>query len=175
MLGLVDDLIGISEVGRKSQQMNALINVKTAEKGLRFGPSKCKTMVVGNEKKAVISNALVVDNWKVQYVPDDKTGEPKLSEWYDGKIEIDQVPKQKYLGFVISNQGNNMANIQELKNKSIGIIRKIMEKLNSLKLKKYYFECALIFMNVILRGSILYAAETYYNLTEKELRIIERI
>ena len=30
-------------------------------------------------------------------------------------------------------------------------------------------------MNVVLRGSILYAAETYYNLTEKELRILEKI
>ena len=30
-------------------------------------------------------------------------------------------------------------------------------------------------MNVILRGSILYAAECYYDLKEKELRIIERI
>ena len=30
-------------------------------------------------------------------------------------------------------------------------------------------------MNVILRGSILYAAETYYNLRENELRILERI
>ena len=38
MLGLVDDIIGITEVGFKAQQMNALINVKTAEKGLRFGP-----------------------------------------------------------------------------------------------------------------------------------------
>ena len=90
-------------------------------------------------------------------------------------MEIDQVSKQKYLGFVISNQGNNLANIQEVKNKSIGIIKKILEKLNNLNLKKYYFECGLIFMNVVLRGTILYAAETYYNLTEKELRILERI
>ena len=175
MLGLVDDIIGISEVGMKAQQMNALINIKTAEKGLRFGPSKCKTMVVGEEKEAVIKNALVVDDWKVDYVRDDKTGETRLREWYSGKMEIDQVSKQKYLGFVISNQGNNLANIQEVKNKSIGIMKKILEKLNTLNLKKYYFECGLIFMNVVLRGTILYAAETYYNLTEKELRILERI
>ena len=45
MLGLIDDIIGISEIGFKAHQMNALINVKTAEKGLRFGPSKCKTMI----------------------------------------------------------------------------------------------------------------------------------
>ena len=30
-------------------------------------------------------------------------------------------------------------------------------------------------MNVILRGSILYASECYYNLTENELRRIEKI
>ena len=33
----------------------------------------------------------------------------------------------------------------------------------------------MIFMNVMLRSSILYASETYYNLKETELRQIERI
>ena len=175
ILGLVDDVIGISEAGIRAHQLNALINVKTAEKGLRFGPAKCKTLVVGKDTKSVLTNALVVDNWKVEHVTNDFTGQPELIESYDGKAPIDQVIKQKYLGFVISNQSNNMANIEEVKKKSIGILRKIFEKLNSLKLKKYYFECGLIFMNVILRGSILYAAETYYNLRENELRILERI
>ena len=50
-----------------------------------------------------------------------------------------------------------------------------MTKLEALKLRKYYFECANIFMNVILRGSILYAGECYYNLSENNLRKIERI
>ena len=175
ILGLVDDVIGISEAGIRAHQLNALINVNTAEKGLRFGPAKCKTLVVGKDTKSVLTNALVVDNWKVEHVTNDFTGQPELIESYDGKAPIDQVIKQKYLGFVISNQSNIMANIEEVKKKLIGILRKIFEKLNSLKLKKYYFECGLIFMNVILRGSILYAAETYYNLRENELRILERI
>ena len=42
-------------------------------------------------------------------------------------------------------------------------------------MKQYYFECAIIFMNVILRPSILYGGECYYNLTESQLRSIERI
>ena len=33
----------------------------------------------------------------------------------------------------------------------------------------------MIFLNVILRSSILYASETYYNLKENELRTLERI
>ena len=42
-------------------------------------------------------------------------------------------------------------------------------------LGKYYFESAVIFLNVFLRSSILYASETYYNLKEAELRTLERI
>ena len=51
----------------------------------------------------------------------------------------------------------------------------ILHKLDILNLKEYYFECAVVFLNVMLRGSILYAAETYYNLTEIQLRNVERI
>ena len=175
MLGLVDDIIGITDDGYKAQQMNAVINVKTAEKGLRFGPSKCKTMLVGKSTECNVTNPLVVDNWKVNHVTNTLTEEAELVENYDGKIEIESVNQLKYLGFVISNSGDNMANILEVKKKSIGVTKKISEKLNELKLKKYYFECGIILMNVILRGSILYASETYYNMKEKELRIIERI
>ena len=30
------------ELGHKAQQINVFMNVKTAEKSLQFGPSKCK-------------------------------------------------------------------------------------------------------------------------------------
>ena len=62
-----------------------------------------------------------------------------------------------------------------MKAKSNGIIRQIFNRLESLNLMRYYFECAIVFMNSMLRSSILYAAETYYDLKEKELRAIERI
>ena len=55
------------------------------------------------------------------------------------------------------------------------MIRTTITKLKSLNLKRYYFECAVILMNVMIRGSILYACEMYYNLKETELRQIERI
>ena len=68
-----------------------------------------------------------------------------------------------------------MANIRAVQNKSHGVIRSIMNKLEKLNLRDYYFECAIILMNAILRGSTLYASETYYNLTERNIRNIERI
>ena len=47
--------------------------------------------------------------------------------------------------------------------------------MKGLKLRKYYFECGVLFLNIMLRSSILYACETYYNLKETEIRAIERI
>ena len=61
MLGLVDDTIGVTEAGFKVQQMNAFINVKTAEKSLQFA-------LVGKDNVSVINNALKVEYWTVKYV-----------------------------------------------------------------------------------------------------------
>ena len=79
------------------------------------------------------------------------------------------------LGQMISNKRDNSAHISALKNKSIGIIKKIFNYLESLKLGQYYFECSIILMKSLLRGSLLYSIETLYNLTEKEIRDIEKI
>ena len=174
-LGLVDDIVGITEAGSKAQQLNAFINIKTAEKTLQFGVKKCKSMLISKKSENVINNDLQVDNWNVDYVDNKTTGVAELTEHYDGKIRIEKAEEYTYLGFVISCKGENMANIRQLKNKSIGVIRQIFNKLQSLNLKQYYFECAIILMNVMLRGTILYACDMYYNLKQNELRQIERI
>ena len=171
LLGLMDDVIGIAEVGMKSHQMNVILNLKSAEKGLQFGTKKCKTMLVGKKNSQFIDNSLKVDSWSENVNDDDY----KVTDLFEGQVEMERVEKYKYLGFVISSKGNNMENITAVRNKSIGVISKIFDKLKSLNLKQYYFECSAIFFNVILRGSILYACETYYGLTESQLRTIERI
>ena len=172
-LGLVDDIVTVTEAGFKAQEMNAFINVKTAEKGLQFGIKKCKSLLVGKNTENVINNKLMVDSWESKYETDgDKFN---LVENHIGLEEIGQTDEQTYLGFVISNKGNNMANIKQVKGKSIGIIRKIIHRLESSNLKKYYFESATILLNTMLRPSILYACEAYYDLKETEIRQLERI
>ena len=173
-LGLVDDIAGITEAGVKANQLNALINVKTAEKSLQFGAKKCQYMIIGKNANLIKEN-LQVDNWKTEYRENEISGEINLNEYYGGKINILKTDQYKYLGFVISCKGDNMANIREVKGKALGVIRKILNKLQSLNLQQYYFECSLIFMNVMLRGTILYGADMYYGLKETELRQLERI
>ena len=174
-LGLVDDIIGVTEVGLPAQKMNACINIKTAEKTLQFGAAKCKSMLVGKNIENVLNSDLMVDDWDIKYEDNIETGESDLIETYLGQIPIKKTEEQKYLGFVLSCKGDNMANIRQIKKKSIGVIRNLLSRLNSLNLRRYYFECAVILMNVMLRGSILYAADMYYNLKENELRQLERI
>ena len=88
---------------------------------------------------------------------------------------MEDVSEYKYLGFVLSSSADNMANIKSVKVKSFKTINSIFSKLKLLNLQKYHFECGILFMQTMLRTSILYASETYYNLKENELRSIERI
>ena len=132
-------------------------------------------MFVGKHRNKVLDTDLFVDKWKVEYKDDEDTGEENLNETFEGLTPVGKTMEQKYLGFIISAEGNNMANIKAIKNKSIGTIRKLLTKLNTLNLRMYYFECSMIFLNVMLRPSILYACETYYNLSEYQIRQLERI
>ena len=121
-LGLVDDIVGITEAGFKAQQLNAFINLKSAEKTLQFGVSKCKSMLISKKKENVPDNDLMVDTWEVNYEENKQTGKVCLVEKFNGQTKIKQTKEQMYLGFVISSTGNNMANINQLKKKSFGVI-----------------------------------------------------
>ena len=67
---------------------------------------------------------------------------------------------------MISSKGNNLENIKAMEKKAIGVMRTIFSKLEKLRLRQYFYECSKIFMNVILRPTILYASKSYFNLTE---------
>ena len=66
-----------------------------------------------------------------------------------------------------------MANISEKKNKSSSTRRNSMTMIQGLG--TYTIENGLIYLNSLIRASILYASETCYNLTEKDFRSIEKI
>ena len=83
-LGMVDDIVGITEAGHKASELNAFINIKTAEKTLQFGPSKCKYMIVGKYASKERAQNLQVDLWKSNYVENKTNGNHELKEVYEG-------------------------------------------------------------------------------------------
>ena len=83
------------------------------------------------------------------------------------------VKEQKYLGFLISEDGSNIKNIIAKEKRAHGIKKQIQFLMKNLG--KYTFESSMIYLNSLLRSSILFAAEAMYNVKEIEYRHIERI
>ena len=98
-----------------------------------------------------------------------------MLDTYQGNRNMEKVIEWSYLGCKISNGGNNQPHVRDIKNKSLGTIKKIFGYLSKMNLGNFYFECSYVFNNSILRPSILYASETLYGLSETEIRQIERI
>ena len=67
-LGMVDDLLTISECGYNTSLMNNFINVKTATKRLQFGTDKCIKMHIGKSNSDVLCKDCYVGNWKIDAV-----------------------------------------------------------------------------------------------------------
>ena len=97
VLGMIDDVAGISESGIKAKQLNAFINVKAAEKGLQFGPDKCHTMNITRNNAHIVENDLFIDHWTEKHNKEDQ-----LIDTFEGKLKMKNVSEQKYLGFIIS-------------------------------------------------------------------------
>ena len=86
---MIDDLVGVSESGIKATQFNAFINVKTAEKKLQFGPTKCHVMNI--HKNAInVKNDLFIDVWSERHNEVDQ-----LIEQFEGKVPMTNVSEQK--------------------------------------------------------------------------------
>ena len=169
LLGQVDDLIGISDAGFRSEQLNSYVNVKAADKELQFGQDKCKTMLVLKvSPQNFLKPKLTVDTWELSH---EKNGDMK--EEYTGKAQMKEEVSLMYLGFMLSKKGTNIENIKHKGNRSIGVQKQIIKMIEPLG--HFTFECALIYIQSLIRNSVLYSAEVMYSIKETEYRALESI
>jgi hypothetical protein len=94
LLGLVDDMEVVTEAGFRAQQMNALINAKSADKGLQFGVKKCKSMLIGKHVENVLNSNLTDDNWSSTNRDIPELGTDELVDSYESLISIDKADQQ---------------------------------------------------------------------------------
>ena len=120
LLGTIDDLAGVSESGIKVIQLNAFVNTKTAEKKLQFGPEKCHTLSVAHKSVKSVETELYIDTWCETH-----NDEGHLIEQFQGKVKMKNVSEQKYLGFVLSDDGSNIKHIEFKQKRGIGIKKDI--------------------------------------------------
>ena len=127
-------------------------------------------MLVGSAKTKFDfhSTKLEVDTWKVSHNQDGS-----LIETFQGKTDVEDVEYIIYLGVDVSSDGKNTNNIIHKRNKAFGTQKQIMQMLR--ESGTYTIECGFIYLNSLLRGSILYAAEAMMNVTEQDFRNIDLI
>ena len=174
LLGMVGDVLAISESGYKTNRLNAFINAKTAVKMLQFGPDKCHIMHVGMNIPAYKKSKLFVDGWEMKEITDKNTGEVKNHESFQGGCIITESSNEKYLGQIITSDGTNAANVKNRCNKGAGMINTIESIMKNVPGGRFHFEIAIILRNSYLVSSMLSCSEVWYNVTEAELRKLEQ-
>ena len=117
-LGMVDDLLTISECGYKTNLLNQFINFKTGTKRLQFGTSKCIKMHIG--KSDILCKDLHVGGWNVDVVTDPVTCKSSNSEYFSGYETMKLKQEQTYLGDLLSSDGTQAKNVQQRRNKGLG-------------------------------------------------------
>ena len=127
----------------------------SAEKKLQFNYKKCKYIKVGKNRNYNPSQTLEVDTCDIKYDDEDN-----LIESEGAKRTMEEVTELKYLGFVISSDASNVANISAKQNKSYSTIRSITNIIKGLKTSTV--QNGLIYLNSLLRSSIVYGGETIW-------------
>ena len=175
VLGMVDDILTISESGHKTTRLNSYINAKIATKKLQFGPKKCYVLHTGKDHDKFKNLELYVDGWKMKDVTEVETGINKRQDTSDGSIEISHMSSEKYLGQIISSDGKNTKNIENIRNKGIGIKNKVKQMLETMQGGKFQFVIAKILRNSHFISSILSSTEVWYGLTKVEIEQLEQV
>ena len=62
ILGMIADIVGVSENGVHATQLNAFIKIKTAEKKLQFCHKKCNTITIANKHASYVDRELVINH-----------------------------------------------------------------------------------------------------------------
>ena len=82
--------------------------------------------------------------------------------------------EQTYLGDLLSSDGTQTKNVQQRRNKCLGVINQVMQILESTYFGKYYFEIAMVLRQSLFLSSLLLNSEAWVNYSEKDVRILEQ-
>ena len=170
-LAMIDDLVNISDCGLEAVKLNAYINAKSNTKKFQFGTGKCHRLHFGY--KSEMCPDLYLDTWKIDECEEYETGRRTLKDTVDEEYKIEDSEEERYLGDFITKDGKNSKNVSARRARGIGIVDKIFTYLNDVFLGPYFFQAALMFRSSLLLNSILINSESWYNLTEGDIKQLE--
>ena len=106
-------------------------------------------------------------------IVNEETGVEEIKDTIEGETDMERKDSEKYLGDIISNDGKNLKNIKARIAKGTGIISKIITILEGIPFGRFYYQVGMILRNSLLVSSLLSNSESWYNVTNSELELLE--
>ena len=151
VLGMVDDTLAISDCGNKAIRKNAVINSFMETHKIALSQEKSSVLHIGKEGKC----ALPCPSLKVH------------------QNVMQRKESTRYLGNVLSTKGGLCDMIEDRRNQGWGKIATIMGILSEVDMGVHKLEVGLLLRKAILINGLLYTAEAWSGLNEKQLARIE--
>ena len=104
-----------------------------------------------------------------------KKNEPSIDDVYSGEHTLDNVNDERYLGDIICKNNKNDKNVSTRVAKGIGIIKQIESILSDICFGKHYFKVAKLLRQALFLNSILLNVEVWYNVTQDNLKELEKV
>ena len=155
-LAMIDDLLAIAPCGLESLAMNSFITTNIEMKKLEFhtpgpdGKTKCHKIHVGRKNR--FCPQLLIHG-----------------------TEMPEVPRDTYLGDIVSGDGSNKHNIENRVAKGQGAIAQILSMVGKISLGRHYFKISLLLRETIFLSSVLTNSEVWYKLTDKDIDMLESL
>ena len=168
-LGMVDDVLCVSDCGVDTVLLNAFMRAKSNIKKVQYGVEKCHKIHVG--KKSSCCPVLKIDEWEVKDITEIDTGKVKYEDSFKGEGLMKESEDEKYLGDIIS----YTKNIKAMVDKGVGNVKQIISILREFCFGKFQFEVAIILRNSLLLSSMLTNAETWVDVKKSEIVELEQV
>ena len=153
ILGFIDDTLGVSECGSAAIRKNAAINSFIETQRLKLSNEKSVVVHVGKPNKCTLPCPVL----KVHRDP------------------MKDCQSTKYLGNFVSSSGGCEETIEDRRMKGWGKISTIMGILGAVDMGCNRLEAGLLLRQSILVNSLLYSAEAWSGVTEKQLARLESV
>ena len=88
---------------------------------------------------------------------------------------MEEKTEEKYLGDIISADGENIKNVKARVAKGRGIICRILAFLEGIPFGKYYFRVAMILRESLLISNMIFNCGVWYNVSKPKLELLESV
>lgn len=150
-LGMVDDLLILTECGRDTVTMNAVVNTFAENNQLTLAKQKTHHMHFGKRSTLCPTNLLV----------------------HDSVMESSQ--SEKYLGDIVQTDAKNLKMIKDRASKAQGKIAEIKAIISELPLGNAQFRVGLMLRQSLFMGAVLTNTEAWSNVTSENIKAFEKL